>query len=215
VCYNFEHMKYPILILLLAVALISGCATQVPIEITRFNPQITGKNQSIFQYMDETYVSAEADDLTIETALFEYNSIVVLPISLTNKTIDNLEPDNYSIELFDGRDRKPAKLLKRDDLVKIRAKYTGGSPGAIQDQVIEATMTNVMNVVNVPTKDKLIKMMDYVIGNYFEFRPVYKGETRKGLLCFLRNFKFEYPLTLIVKHNGEVTTLKFVAAKKS
>lgn len=208
-------MKYLAILLLLSVVFISGCATQVPIEIARFDPQVKGTTQTTFEYLDETFVSAEADDLTIKTALFEYNSAIALTIALTNKTIENIQPSDYSIQLFDGRDMKPLKLLTRDDLAKIRARYTGGIPGAIQDQVIEATMTNVMNAVNMPTKDKLIKLIDYAIDNYFEFRPIYRGETREGFLCFLHNFKFEYPLTLVIKHRGEATYIKFTAARKT
>jgi hypothetical protein len=211
-------MRYGLQIILgLALLLfVTGCSqVQTPIEAKYYMPLTAGTNQRTFTLDKEIYVSAEAKSGNITLKLFEYNSALALSMSIQNKTFQDIEPNEYSFELFDGRDLKPVKMLSREDLIKIKAKLSGGGSNAIQDQVINVAMTNAMNAVNMPTKDKLIKLMDEAISKSFAFRPIYHREIREGVICFLPNFALEYPLTLIVKINEEKTTFKFLPLPKT
>ena len=180
--------------MLLVLPLLLGCA-QVPPEVNRFSPL---ENK------------LENADVTGRAILYEYNSVLVLYVELSNKTARDITAKEYTIELSDGRDLKPVKMLKRSDLEEVKAKYSGGgAQGAIQDQLIAASMNNIMNAVNVPTRDKLISIIERGIDEYFEFRPLYAGEQRKGVLCFLPEFKLEYPLTLTIKERGKTLAVQF------
>lgn len=185
--------------MLLALPLLFGCAP-VPLDVNHFSPE---------------EIKLETADITGKAALYEYNSVLVVDLTLANRSSMDILPKEYSVVLADGRDLKPVKMLKRSDLVEVRSKYTAGNTGgAIQDQLIAATMNNVMNAVNVPTKDKLINIIDKGIAQYFEFRPIYAGAERSGVLCFLPDFKLEYPLTLTVKCRDKKIEAQFQPASK-
>ena len=187
-----------------------GCA-QVPLDLQRFDPIVDRPQKTIFLKDNEPYLAFEDRTVKVSAALFEYNTVIVIPLEITNRTGQDIVAADYTIALADGRDRKPVRLISRDDLVKIKEKYSGGggSSSALQDQVIETTITSLMNAVNLPTKDRLIRIIDQGIDQYFEFRPVYARETRTGVLCFVPDFKLEYPLTLDLKVKGELIDLQF------
>jgi len=194
--------------------LIVGCS-QVPLQVTYFDPVLDRPNIKTISVSDEAYASLENSRVSINAVIYEYNSMIALYLELSNKNSVDISPEEYSISLADGRDLKPIRLLKRSELVEIKAKFIGGGrSNALQDQLIEATMTNAMNVVNVPTKDKIIKLIDEGINQYFSFRPVYANATRTGVLCFMPDFKLEYPLTLLVKIKGEPLAIRFLPIKK-
>jgi hypothetical protein len=198
----------PWLILLSLSLLLFGCA-QVPLDLQKFDPAADLPQKTVFQKDNETYLAFEDKTAKVSTAIYEYNTVIVIPLEITNKTGQDIANAEYTITLADGRDRKTVKLISRDDLVKIKGKYSGGGSSALQDQVIETTITSLMNAVNLPTKDRLIKIIDQGIDQYFEFRPIYARETRSGVLCFIPDFKLEYPLTLSLKIKGEPIDLQF------
>ena len=70
-----------------------------------------------------------------------------------------------------------------------------------------------MGALDAPTKGKLAQIIQYGIDNYFSYRPIYKGEQRSGILCFIPNFKLEYPLTLRVKIQKKTIDLLFYPEK--
>jgi len=203
--------------LTLFLAILSvGCArAPMSAQINRFDHQLQPPYTKTFIKDGETYVSYENVNYKISTALFEYQSIIVLPLEIFNHTASNIWLDEYAVSLYDGRDLKPIKMLTRTDLQAARSKIGGGgSSGGIEQQLIESTLNAIMEAANVTTKNTMIKSIDIAIDNYFEFRPIYAGEKRGGILCFLVDFKMEYPITLMVKLKGEEIRLKFMPQMK-
>jgi len=199
---------------LLLVIIVGGCGT--PIEINRFDPITEMPGVKSFTLDNEIYASNANAHYRVAAALFEYNSVMVMPLEITNKTGRNIEPGQYSVSLHDGRDLKTIRLLTRKELVTVKGKLEGnGSGGGLEGMALEATVNALMTAANVPTKNVMIQGLNHAINDYFSFRPVYDHETRNGLLCFLVEFKLEYPITLIVKIHGEPFKLKFMPQKKS
>ncbi|MFA6430816.1 MAG: hypothetical protein WCV91_00310 [Candidatus Margulisiibacteriota bacterium] len=206
-------MKKQLLILSLIALALYGCA-QVSLEVTEYKPQNIEPKPIESFIKDINYFSLHDDpSFEVDATIYEYNNIISLLISVKNKTGEDLEPEHYSISLADGRDHKPIKMLSRDDMLAIRAKYAGVSKGAIQDQVIEATMSNALKVANMPTKEKVIDLMTLGISKYFSFRKIYSKETREGVICFIADFKLEYPLTLSLKIKNRTLPFIFIPDK--
>lgn len=206
-------MKIKLLLVALASLALFGCA-QVSLKITEYKPQNIELKPVESFIKDINYFSLQDDpSFEVNATIYEYNNIISLLISIKNKTKQDLEPENYSISLADGRDYKPIKMLSRDDMLAIRAKYAGVSKGAIQDQVIEATMSNALKVANMPTKEKVIDLMTLGINKYFSFRKIYSSETREGVICFIADFNLEYPLTLSIKINDRILPFYFMPEK--
>ncbi|HLD34966.1 MAG TPA: hypothetical protein VJB62_03830 [Patescibacteria group bacterium] len=206
-------MKTKLLLAALAALALFGCA-QVPLDITKYVPQDAKiKPFESFISTIQLYSLNEDPDYEVDANIYEYNNVLSMIIAIQNKTKEDLAPENYSITLADGRDLKKIKLLSRQELINIRAKYAGDSNGAIQDKVVEATMTNALKVANMPTKEKLADLITIGINNYFSFRTIYANDTRQGVLCFIPDFKLEYPLTLSVKINDRVLPFYFMPEK--
>ena len=204
-------------LMLAAVLYVAGCA-QAPMsaQINRFDPQLQPPYTKTFIQGGETYITYENLNYKISAALFEYQSIIVLPLEIFNHTAFEIRPEEYVVSLHDGRDLKPIKMLTRTDLQAARSKLGGGggSSGGIQQQLIESTLNAIMEATNVSSKNTMIKSIDIAIDNYFQLRPIYAGEKREGILCFLVDFKLEYPITLMVKLKGEEIKLKFMPQMK-
>jgi len=194
-------------------ALLWGCAT-IPLQFTRFDLIPDRKETRTVRIGEENYAEFDTPNYKINAVVYEYSSVVVAELIILNRTKGDVGSDQYSVELTDGRDYKPVRLLTRDELIAIKSRYSGGGkPGSMQDQLIESTMNTVMNTLNVPTKDRLISYINQGIDNYFAFRPVYAGESRQGVLCFLPDFKLEYPLTIRVKLKEEKAEFRFLPQK--
>lgn len=208
-------LKFILILILLSCFLLFGCE-QVPLQITYFTPHNTKAQviPSFFSEMD-LYKLHEDEDFEIYANICEYNNILTMIMSIKNKTKVDLEPENYSITLTDGRDFKKIKMLTREDILNIRTKYAGNKNAAIQDQVIEATVNNALKVTNVSTKAKMVQLIDLVINNYFSFRPIFANETRRGILCFLNDFKLEYPLGIMLKIKTKILIFYFVPQPKT
>ena len=205
--------RHIIPLLLLSIFFLMGCE-QLPASITSYKPQDPKINQTIpFLEKNEVYKLYNGPDCEVNANIFEYNNILILMVNIKNNGDKDLEPKDYSISLTDGRDLKKIKLLSRQDLVVMKAKYSG-STGPLQDQVIEATMTNAMKVANVPTKEKVAQLIDLGIINYFSFRPIYAHESRQGVLCFLPNFTLEYPLGLQITIGDKDLSYYFIPQPK-
>lgn len=198
------------LLFVLASFTMCGCS-QAPIQIKKYTPKNAKvKISTPFLHEFSLYQIYDAHDYNIQANIYEYNNIIAVMIEITNKSAKNLEAEEYTIDLTDGRDFKPIRMLKRQDLINIRAKFTSGTKGAIQDQVIEATMNNAMKVANVNTKEKLVSLLNLAIDNYFSFRTIYAKETRQGLLGFMPDFKLEYPLTIFIKLPEKEVAFQFL-----
>lgn len=202
------------LLWLAPLALLLGCASSsVQPQITRFDPIMTEPQISSQVKFNEVYASYEADTFNIAAAIFEYQSLYVLPLEIANKTDKNIEPSEYSVSLHDGRDLKLIRMLTLDDLIAVKNKMTGKSSGGIESQIISTTVNTIMSLTSLSSQGEVMRGLDMAIDNYFSFRPIYKHETRKGILCFMINFRAEYPITLLVKLRGEEVKLKFMPRK--
>lgn len=203
-----------LIFLAIACIMLAGCA-QTPLQTTKFTPQ-NDRMPVTTPYIPDLplYYLYSDPSLEVSANIYEYNNMLTLFIIIKNKTKENLLPENYSISLTDGRDYKEIKMLSRQDLINIRSKYIDASNGSIQDQVIEATMTNAMKVANMPTKEKLAELITLGVNNYFSFRPVYPNEVRQGVLCFLPDFKLEYPLTIFIKIKSKNLAFHFLPVTK-
>lgn len=211
-------MSYPQIVFLLAgfflIAGLIGCV-QVPLDVKEYVPQI--KNAKIVPAPlsnIEAFEVIDSDEFNVVASLYEYNGVLALALAITNKTSEEILPKDYSIRLADGRDCKKIKMLTREEMMQIRARYGGSKNYNMQDQFIEATMSNAMRAINVPTKEKLGAIADVGISNYFAFRPIYAKEKRFGVICFIPEFKLEFPLTLFVEINGREIRAPFLLKNK-
>jgi len=196
--------------LLVLVPFLFGCA-KPPVEVNHFIPAPNQLHvKKAVKHNSETYSVYDNDRFKIETAIYEYKGIIVVPLEITNKEKKDIEPQEYKIALSDGRDYKEIKMLSRQDIILTRGRYQGNPPSlGLSNQLIETTFQTVSSIVSPPTKDRLIQALDYAINNYFSFRPIYAGETRTGILCFLVDFKLEYPLTLTLAAKEEKVHIYF------
>jgi len=207
-------MRSALSLLILLAVFTFGCA-QVPLDISRFEPVIDQPSLKIATIKNEPFVIYEDPDYRIAAGLYEYNQVFALSLEIANNTGDDLLPADYSVSLVDGRDLKPIKIFTRQDLMAAKAKLSGtGSSGALQDQLIQATIDTIMNTTNSPTKQKLIGIIEKGIDEYFAFRTIYAGDKRSGAICFLPDFKLEYPVTLTVKVKGKPIAFRFNPPKK-
>jgi len=192
-------MKTKIILFSLLALFLNGCS-QVALDITSYTPlEKTGDPIPSFVKGIALYPLYSDVGLEVAANIYEFNNIMTLFLAIKNETDRDIAAGSYSIFVSDGRDNKELKRLSRQDMLNIKMKYTGTPGGAIQDQVINVTMSNAMKVANVPTKEKLAELIGLMADNYFSFRPIYARETRQGILCFMPDFKLEYPLTITLR----------------
>lgn len=188
---------------------VAGCA-QSTLKINRFTPVVEPPFTKLFLKDNENYIGYASENYSASAALFEYDSIIILPLEIVNRTNHDILSDKYSVSLLDGRDLKSITMLNRDHLISSKSKMGGGSSsGGIQQQLIENALNSIMDVANLSEKKIMAKGLEKAINDYFEFRPIYAGEKRSGILCFLVNFKLEHPLTLMIDLAGEKIKLRF------
>lgn len=201
----------PLLFLLL------GCQAKLPIAtsemdlFTRFE-QTPGQSQlKPLRYQNETYWHLEDLRHNVRVGIFGYqNSLVILMLSIENKGQDVIQPEEYAIKLYDGRDLKPIKILTRQDIQVIKARMAGQAGKGIQDQVIESGLQVFSNITKLPTGNLLLKAAQEALDNYFSFRPIYPGEKREGILCFLADYKLEYPISLQINVRDDWYDMQFL-----
>ncbi|MCX5748832.1 MAG: hypothetical protein NTZ10_01110 [Candidatus Saganbacteria bacterium] len=187
-----------------------GCSQVSQYNTKKYEPQKNPGKIGCYNDKDIDFAYYSGDKIKISAAMIGYNYIIASSVKLINNTGADIEPGEYSIALFDGRDLKPVRLLTRDEVQSVKNTVAGG-PGssAIQDQIINTSVNTIMGALDAPTKGKLTQIIQYGIDNYFSFRPIYKGSERNGILCFISNFRLEYPLTLRIKVKGQAVDLLF------
>lgn len=200
-------------ILPVAAVLLTGCA-KTPIEVMRFDPINDTPDTKILVKNNETFISKRSKTFKVTSALFESQSIMIMPLEIVNYTGEDIQTSEYSVSLHDGRDMKQLKMLGRDELVAVKNKLEG-NPGAggFENQIINTTVNTVMGMTNLSSKEYIIKSIADAIDNYFSFRPIYTREKREGILCFIIDFKPEYPITLVVKIKDEDFYFRFMPRK--
>jgi hypothetical protein len=136
---------------------------------------------------------------------------LLLSLQIYNQTGADIKPEEYSVGLYDGRDLKQITMLSRTDMMIVKDKLQGKSTGGgLESQVIQGALNTVTGVTSVISKSEVSRGLDLATKSYFSFRPIYKHETRTGILCFVLDFRPEYPITLKVKIRDEEFKLKFM-----
>ncbi|OGC34305.1 hypothetical protein A2311_01240 [candidate division WOR-1 bacterium RIFOXYB2_FULL_48_7] len=209
-------MKRSLLLIVLATIIVSGCASHQLANremLTRFDPIMDQPQIKTFyqERFKETFVSYEASEVRLVSALFESQSLLLLPITIFNKTNNAIMPADYSVALYDGRDMKQIKMLTRDDLLDVKAKLQGRpSDGNIETKVINSVMDSLTFMTGDPDKQLVMQGLDLALYDYFSFRPIYPHEKRYGILCFILDFKAEYPITLNVRVGAKNHEIRFL-----
>ena len=151
----------------------------------------------------ETYFTKESQDYEITFAVFGYKDFLALPIEIRNKTAADMEPQDYSIALYDGKDLLPAKMITRNELSIIEKKLLAVKGFSLASPSIQGAVSTVDSLINMPANSSLGGDIQSIMKNYFEFRPIYAKSTRRGFLAFYHDFKLEYPLTLKITISGQ------------
>lgn len=216
---------YVVIFSLLLAVLICGCSQAPNLAINSFDLTPGQSAVTVSEKDKKQYFNLENSDYQVGAALYEYEGVVVLLITIENKTDQDIEADGYSVSLADGRGLTPLKMLKREDLIAAKEQYGGGKehhmiPGMVSPQTqLEITLiTNAVNVAmnstNIETKTKMINLINEGINDYFIFSIIPAKAQRSGDLSFVSGTKLEYPLTLTVTIKGQPFTIKFMPKKK-
>lgn len=199
-----KNLKY---LWLLTVFFVMGCSGNiVSLKYTRFGLVSGQQNISSATFEGESYFTREDSDYSVTVSLIEYQNAFVLPLSILNKTGEIVQPGQYSVSVTDGRDAKPLKLFERQDILGINSKKGTGTN--IETQVLNS----IMSTINTPFDEKS-RMIAYIADNYFQFRPLYAGEKRKGILLYLMYFREEDPITVSVKIKNHRFNFSFLPVK--
>lgn len=209
-------MKHFIWLLPVILIALYGCGSP-PVEVNRFDPLTGGPFISTLDKNGEIYASYLDPDIQVVTTIYEYNSIIVMPLSIINRTGQDIEASDYSLSLSDGRDLKTVTMLTRDDLVNVKGRLEGKGTdfgSGIEGMALAATVNAFEDLTNQPSTKMMVQGINQAINDYFEFRPLYAGEARTGLLCYLVDFKLEYPLSVRLKVKDKLIEIKFLPQPK-
>ncbi|MFH2034045.1 MAG: hypothetical protein ABIJ26_05005, partial [Candidatus Margulisiibacteriota bacterium] len=158
---------------------------------------------------NEPFVTYEDKNYLITTAMFQYQTFIVISLSIKNKTQNTIGADQYSVDLYDGRDFLPIMKILREDIVAFRGKVEAPTSLGVPDPAIEAALSTVVSLVKPKSQSELVKGLNRIIDSYYAFRPIYPGETRDGFISYLVAFKLEYPVTMVVKIKDKKIAIPF------
>lgn len=195
--------------ILLLMTFILGCAQTNQLPIVRYELQLPEQAKKVSKWDEDFYVY-DRPEYRLSLAVFEHGGLIVIPIEIDSKSKERIEPDQYFIQLYDGRDKLPIKVITRQDLEAIKNKSSGGPGLNLLSPSLQGALGAFNSIVNYPETSALAQELDKAISLYFAFRPIYPYETRKGFLAFYHDFELEYPLTLYVKIKGEEAAFFFV-----
>jgi len=210
-------IKIKQLLAILSVIFLCGCAGQVPQEMNVYKPANLKSGIIEIKQPNATYAQWETERYRVLSALFEYKGIYVAQVEITNKTNVNVLAGEYSVALTDGNDRLPFKMISSETIQIIRDGIKGEKDGKLdlkeaEQRVLDAAVSIFQSMK--PSDAEMIKKgLDKVIDQYFAFRPVWAGETRKGLIAFSPAFRLEYPLRLSLAIKSDKTEIIFVPSK--
>lgn len=205
-------MKIKILFfLLLPLLCLSACAPpQLSDGLTRFDKVGNNiKTSTIIGFGGEEFTVYEDQKIRLAVALFDYKELAFAGIYITNKTRQDIQPDEYSIALSDGRDHLPLKLITRENVEAIRAKGANAGDFNLMSPSVQGAFNTFQSLLSFPSESVLSQNLDKALQNYFAFRPIYAGEKRQGLLAFFHAFELEYPLLFALEIKGEMIYLYF------
>jgi len=209
--------KIKLYLAFLPIIFMCGCAAQVPKEVNAYKPSNLQPGVIEIKKSQVTYAKWETDRYKVLSALFEYKGIYVADVEMTNKTNVNVQPGEYSIALTDGNDRLHFKMISAETIQIIRGGIKEDKDGKLElkeaeQRVLDAAVSIFQSMK--PSDAELLKKgLDMVIDQYFAFRPLWAGQTRKGLIAFEPDFRLEYPLRLSLAIKGDKTEIIFVPSK--
>lgn len=201
-------LLFPLLILIV------GCSSH-KLNLTRYEPQPKPPQQKVMiEPTDDKgrFLLYESDKYQIKAALFAYNEIVILPLTISNETDSQIRPDDYYVAVYDGKDFKELHMIQRDTISRIKATYQSGGKGAgsgMMDAAAQLAFNALVDIFSPATKDMVVKALNQIEDQYFSFRPIWAHEGRYGILAFVHDFQLEYPLTLVVKVKDEKVDFRF------
>ena len=202
-------------LLILLLPLLCGCA-QAPLDVNRFDLISSLPNVTTASKEGGAYAVYDGPGSKVTAALFEYQNVYVVHLAIENKTSTDVQTKEYSVGLYDGRDYMPLKALTRKDLLDFKAQYSkpSGAVASFGAPDVVAALTNVVNTVVPSSRAAILESIDHAVDSYYVFRPIYSHETREGIICYLLDFKPEYPITLRVALKGQNIDFKFMPEKK-
>ncbi|MEA3493497.1 MAG: hypothetical protein U9R38_03815 [Candidatus Margulisiibacteriota bacterium] len=202
------------LLLLFPLLLLVGCSSH-RLNLTRYEPNPAPPYQRVMieKGGDEgRYLIYQSNRYKIKAALYAYNQIIVLPLTISNGTGSRILPEEYCVALYDGRDYKELHIVKRDTISRIKATYQSNGKGAgagLMDAAAQVAFNAVVDIFSPATKDMVVKALNQIEDQYFSFRPIWAHEKRYGVLAFVHDFQLEFPLTLVVKVKDEKAGFRF------
>ncbi len=197
--------------LLLPLLVFCGCAA--PLEINRFQAAPAQPDLTVVTKDNEDHLRYADPDYVVTAALFEAKNVFVLSLEIENQTGTQINAQDYSVALCDGRDLKPLLQFSREDIINFKLAYESGQPIKTGEPAVDAALTTVGKLFQPSSRTEALKSLGQAIENYFSFRPLYPGETREGILCYHADFKLEYPLSLLVKIKEKTIAFKWLPAQ--
>ena len=201
---------------MMAALTLTGCDRGLPktIDIDRYYVFQPKGLKQIAKH-GEQYFVIESKDHDASFAVFGYKELLALGLEIKNKTGKDIEPEQYSLKLYDGRDLLPIKLITKDDLYQIEKKLIDPKGFSLSSPSIQGAVSAVDSLISLPSSSYLGASLQNIIENYFEFRPVYANSSRKGFLAFYHGFKLEYPLALELSIKGQSKMYYFAPVPKT
>jgi len=200
-----------VLICLTAAAILAGCA-KAPVQIKFYEPAITSPNQEIEVKNGQKFIGYKDKDYAVSATMFGSQGIIVVSLRIADLTGKDLPAAEYSIELADGRDHKPLKLISREVVMEYRKKLSTGQEIKTGNGMLDLALTQFSGIIQSMGNTELsefLKSVDWAVDHYFAFRTIYVNEPREGVLCYYADFILEYPLTLRIKLRQKQIDLQF------
>ena len=200
-----------VLICLMAAVIATGCA-KAPVKITYYEPVITSPEQKIEVENNQKVIKYSDNDYGVSAAMAGSQGIIVAALRIASHTGKDIKADEYTVELLDGRDLKPLKLVSREVIVEYRNKLSAGQEIKTGNGMLDLALTQFSGIVEGmgrSERSEFIRSVDLAIDHYFAFRTIYVNEPREGVLSYYADFILEYPLTLRVKLRDKQIDLRF------
>jgi hypothetical protein len=208
----FASSVFLFILLCISIFLSTGCAVTSPqIQIEYYDPVETPTSTVTVEGVIQ-YITQKNDKYEITACLISGKNIFATDLEIKNKTKKELQPEDYSISLFDGRDRLELQMISKEVVENFRAKAAAGQSIKTGNTFLDYSLTSFAGIVENATpltKSQYNALIGIVIERYFSFRPIYPNYTRRGILCFFHTFIIEYPLILKVEIKKEIYEFKF------
>lgn len=183
---------------LLLFLLLCGCA-EPPMQIDRYDPVPAAVHERAVEKDGHNYIEYDDGEFAVSAVLAGSQSILVTSLRVENRADRDLLPSEYSVQLTDGRDHKPLKAIDRDVVIEYRHKIAAGQEIKSGNPMLDLGLNELGGMLRSLDRSQaaqFLRSLDWVVANYFAFRPVYAKSVREGTLCYYVDFILEYPLTL-------------------